>query len=126
MNASPTLFDCADTKPRKTKTPEALIEKAAEDDILVRQWKEWRREEVTNAIAGPHGAQLANLIAELKVAPTWDAINVVELLAPWQDADRDSQALVRRVVNAFVASKREEAGLPPWDDGVPVFPGGEL
>jgi hypothetical protein len=110
--------------PAEKARVEALIEKVEADDILVRAWKTWRHEEVTAALAGPHGADLAGLIAELKAAPSWDAIDTQKLLAPWRDTDRDMYALVVRVINAFVASKREEAGLPPWDDGVPAF-GGE-
>jgi hypothetical protein len=112
----------------KPSTPlfDRLEKQAKEDEYLLKIWKSWRQEEVTEALAGPHGKALAGLIAELKAAPTWDAINIGKLLAPWQDADRNMHALVVRVVNAFVASKREEAGLPPWDDGVPSFVGGDL
>jgi hypothetical protein len=131
MNASPTLFDFADGKTSskryaETKRAEVLAEKRSDDDILIKQWRRWRQSEITQGLAGPHGEALAGLIAELKAATSWKAIDAKKLLDQWREADRDSQALVRRVVNAFVASKREAAKLPPFDDQIPRFEGGSL
>jgi hypothetical protein len=129
MNASLLLFE-RQTSPSKAKTyadkkrTEVLIEKAAEDDYLVREWRSWRQQEATAALAGPHGADLSELIAELKAATRWDAIKPDELLAPWQNADRHIRALAIRVVNAFIVSLREKAGLVPYDDPIPDFGGG--
>ncbi len=134
MNTSPMLFDFADSKPRKGHTPaerartEAIIEQAAEDSYLIKEWRRWRAKEVTIALAGPHGADLAGLIAELKASP-WDAIHSSAILAQWQGDDSDERGirgLVRRVVNAFIADKREKAGLPPFSDPIPRFEGDEL
>jgi hypothetical protein len=118
MTVSPTLFDFADGKRKHksyadTKRAEVLAEKAEDDSYLIKEWKSWRQSEI-------------RAIATLKAAPTWDAIDPTKLLAGWQSADHKTQALARRVVNAFVASKREEAGLVPYDDPVPSFKGGEL
>jgi hypothetical protein len=114
-----TLFDYVDRK-----RAEVLAEKSADDEILVREWKRWRQEEVQQALAGPHAERLAELIAKLKAAPSWDAIDAAVFLKPWQEVDRHTKALAVRMVHAFVVHLREKAGLCPYDDPIPSFDGG--
>jgi hypothetical protein len=101
------------------KRAEALDRKKTNDDAGLKEWRRWRQEEVDQALAGPHGEDIATLIARLKAVKRWNDIDSAGIAAAWQSADGGTRALVTRIVNAFVIRLREAAGLPPFDDPVP-------
>lgn len=100
------------------KRTEAIIESRVEDEACLREWLQWRRQEVTEALAGPHGGKLAALIAYLKRAQ-WNEIEAAAIVTDWAGFDRDTRALVLRIVSAFILVKRLDAGLVPFDDSLP-------
>lgn len=100
------------------KRAETLAAKRTENDTSLEEWLRWRRQEVTEALAGPHGGKLAALIAYLKKAQ-WKDIEAAAIITDWAGFDRDTRALVIRIVNAFITAKREGSGLMPFDDPLP-------
>jgi hypothetical protein len=104
---------------RAKKRTEALERCRQDDDKLVREWRRWRQDEVTEALAGPQGKELATLIADLKKVGSWADIDPAAIANAWQSADRDTRALVTRVTNAFVTCLRENAELHPFNDPLP-------
>jgi hypothetical protein len=105
-------------KRAKTRT-EALERRREDDTTCLREWRRWRQEEVTKALAGPRGKKLAALITDLKKARDWADIDPAAIAAAWQSADRETRALVTRITNAFVTCLRENAGLHPFNDPLP-------
>lgn len=100
------------------KRAEVLERKQADDAVCLKDWLQWRREELKEALAGRHGRQLAELIAVLKKTQ-WDEIDAASIVRTWTRTDRNTQALVTRVIGAFILAKREDAGLVPFDDPIP-------
>jgi hypothetical protein len=104
---------------RAKKRTEALEHCRQDDDKLLREWRRWRQEEVTKALAGPHGKELGALIADLKKVRGWTDVDPAAIADAWLSVDRDTRALVTRVTNAFVTCLRENAGLHPFNDPLP-------
>jgi len=94
----------------------------SDNGALLRQWKKWHRELLEQALAGPHGDVVKEIVdfmgnrLELGSAPAllkliraydWNAIdiNVLLELLHW--------------INLAVAKLRERNGLPPFDDALP-------
>jgi hypothetical protein len=69
-------------QPHKKRT-EALEHRRQDDTACLREWRRWRSEEVSRAIAGPHGAIIRTLIETCRAAPLWSDIEPAQVLAPF-------------------------------------------
>jgi hypothetical protein len=98
-------------------------EKKLDDDTrLLRIWRQWRREQLDEALAGPHG-HIVKAVTDflqhrmsLKSAP--------ELLAllrrqDWRLVDADTRLTVLHEINIASARLRERNGLSPFSDSLP-------
>jgi hypothetical protein len=98
------------------KRAEVLAAKAEETGTCLKEWHRWRQGQVSKALAGPHGAAIADLLTRLKAATHWkDADGVADP----QGLDPDTQFLARRLINDRIMQLREAAGLAPFDDEIP-------
>src|SRR5262245_37734028 len=93
----------------------------ADNAHLLRGWRQWHKEELEQAIAGPHGAMIERLVfilkaLELKSAPLLLAyVRVVD----WSAIDYATRLVVLHEINTAITHLRERNGLSPFDDGVP-------
>jgi hypothetical protein len=109
------------TQPRATKARD----KARDDrDRQFRGWLRFQRRQVDDALVGPHGAALAELIkllADLTLDQSADLIASLQA-GPWRAADPDTRYLVIRLCGSRLVDLREGVGLPPFDDPLPHEP----
>jgi hypothetical protein len=88
-----------------------------ERNTMVRAWARWRQQQVEEALTGPHGARVAELIEFLEKSPIDDAALVAFVRAGrWHDVDPDHRFLALRLIDGAIAEERERAGLSPFDD----------
>jgi hypothetical protein len=100
----------------------ALDKKDEERSRLAKAYARHRREQLDEALAGSHGAQLAALIAALERVTRHDDGELVHLAVPWRSADAHARFLVLRFVDDRIVKLREAAALPPLDDPLPGHP----
>jgi hypothetical protein len=109
------------TRPRATKARDKALD---DRDRKFRDWLRWQQRQVDDALVGPHGAALAELIKLLANLTLDQAAQLIALLqaGPWRAADPDTRYLVIRLCGSRLVSLREAAGLPPVDDPLPHEP----
>jgi len=102
----------------------ALIKVLQERDLLMRLWKNWRRDVVKASLEGPYQKQLEQLIAFLDAMKLEDERKLLKLVqaGPWTEAHIDIRYLVLRLCSTRLANLREKEDLPPFDDALPGQP----
>jgi hypothetical protein len=82
------------------------------------------RKEIDEALEGPGGAALAELLALLGRLRPGDAERLVEFVATKRDQwpDRDLRHVVLARIDNAIIELRERSGLPPFDDPLPGEP----
>ena len=126
MNAFLDLADTQIASPVKArhraaeKRAEAHAARAEDESRLLKGWRQWRQEQVDQALAGPHGNQIAALLANLKSITRWVDVDPVAIISGWHSADPDACFIARRLVSNRIIELREAAGLPPFDDLLPL------
>jgi hypothetical protein len=101
-------------------------QKRIDDARLLHAWKKFHREERAAAIAGPHGAVLAELfrmLDHLKHVKPAQLLGLV-MSIDWASIDYGIRLVVVHEVNTRIAKIRETNNLPPFDDGLPGDPDG--
>lgn len=113
-------------KRRMHRAQEEAVRKAlAERDMLMRLWKKWREEVLTEALAGAYAQPIEDLIHFLEHNKlehlNRQLVKWVEH-GPWLKAPADIRFLVLRLINARITKLREKQDLPPFDDPLPGQP----
>ena len=98
---------------KKTKQQRKELE---EQSYLLRQWRRWHRERVEALLIGPHGVALDALLTFCKSMNGPTALIDYVKAGPWCDADADVRAEILSILDVFITQRREELGLPPFDD----------
>jgi hypothetical protein len=103
---------------------EARDETLEKRNRMVALWCRWRQQQVDDALLGPHGSALAELMQFLGGLTLETEPALVELVrkGPWRSADPDTRYLIMRLVGSRLAELREAAGLPPFSDPLPGDP----
>ena len=98
--------------------------KLADDAKLVRIWKQWHADELADAIAGAHGAIIAELMAQLDRLELSSAATLLAFMqrADWSSVSYATRLIALHEINQAVARLRECNGLPPIDDPLPGQP----
>ena len=97
----------------------------AEDEILTRQWRRWRREKLDALLAGRHGADIKGLIRFMDTMTLSSAPALLTLIerAAWiRNLSEDERHDLLTVIGSRITRLRIKAGLPPFDDGLPGDP----
>jgi hypothetical protein len=99
-------------------------EKLAETGKLTRAYRAWCREQLNEALAGAHGATVAELMALLDRLELNSAATLLAAVqhTDWNTVSYDVRLTVLHQVNEAIARLRERAGLPPIDDPLPGQP----
>jgi hypothetical protein len=99
-------------------------QKLAETGKLTRAYKQWQREQLAEALAGAHGAvvaELMTLLDRLEVNSAATLLNAVQRTA-WSEVSYDTRLTVLHQINATISRVRERNGLPAIDDPLPGQP----
>jgi hypothetical protein len=107
-----------------TKRKTAEQKQLEENSYLLRQWKRWHREQLEEALAGPHGIMLGELFRmfeNLKHIQPAQLIGFARSIN-WSVIDYDTKLVVLHELNTAIGSFRQKHGLPEIDDGLPNEP----
>lgn len=96
----------------------------AEQAYLLRAWRKWHAEQLEEALAGAHGAQLAELVTALDRLELDSAAMLLDFMqrTDWSSVSYDVRLTALHQINESICRLRERHGLPPIDDGVPGQP----
>jgi hypothetical protein len=106
--------------------PRSLEKELADQARLLRVWNAWHQEQRDEALAGEHGAEVAQILSLLdplelnsgSAAMLTASIQRVD----WITIDYDVRLTLLREINQKIMRLRERAGLPPLDDSLPGQP----
>ena len=112
-------------KRRMHRAQEEAVRKAlAERDMLMRLWKRWRKEILTEALETKYGTALQKLVDFLKQLKFKEDVKLLPFIksGPWLQAPKDIKFLVLTLISAQLVKLREQQELPPFDDPLPYQP----
>jgi hypothetical protein len=105
------------------RTEKRALDKRQEDGArLFLRYRRWRQEQIDDALAGPHGRQISDLLAFLKELTLDRQSEAVEFAAALAATDADTRFLALRLIGARLMELREAADLTPFDDALPGQP----
>ena len=99
-------------------------QKLIDDARLLRAWKNFHREELETALAGPHGAMVERLAYMLKALELNSAPLLLAYIrgVDWTAVDYLTRLTILHEINAAITRLRERNGMSPFDDGFPGDP----
>jgi len=94
--------------------------KLADDARLLKWWRAWHREQLEQALAGPHGAVLAELFRMFKNLQHVQPAQLIGLARSidWAGIDVDTKLTVLHEFNTAITRLRERHNMEPIDDTV--------
>jgi hypothetical protein len=103
--------------PREEKRDRVLRER----DTMFRRWRRFHREELEQALRGPWGEDLSELLEFLTKMGPEDGQALIDLVKRqgWAAAGSGNKYLVLREIDQRIIRLREGMGLTPIDDGLP-------
>jgi hypothetical protein len=89
-------------------------------DVL-RRWRKWHREQLNQALAGPHGAVVKQIVDMLDdLAPRqMPALLAVLRAQDWRGVDVSTRFVILHEINTAIAELREREGKPSFGDSLP-------
>lgn len=96
----------------------------ADQARLTRAWKQWHREQLADALAGPNGALVSELMTLLDRLELSSAAALLDFVrrCDWSCVSWDTRLTVLHEINNRITRMRECHGLPPFDDPLPGQP----
>jgi hypothetical protein len=107
--------------PRRSKARDRKLD---DDARLLRAWRQWHREQLEEALAGPGGSVLSELFRmfeNLKHVRPAQLIGFARSIN-WSVINYDTKLVVLHELNMAIAAIREKNGLAPIDDNLPGEP----
>jgi hypothetical protein len=98
----------------------ALEKELSEVHALLRKHHRWHRTRCAEAIDGPHGAlveQLVEILGKLELSDGKHLIDFVHSQS-WCGVDPDTRFVCLHAIDGAIIQLREKAGLPVFDDPV--------
>ena len=94
--------------------------KLADDARLLKWWRAWHREQLEQALAGPHGAVLAELFRMFKNLQHVQPAQLIGFARSidWAVIDTDTKLVTLHEFNAAITRLRERHNMEPIDDTV--------
>jgi hypothetical protein len=106
-------------------TPEwhsAALEKELDDRAqLLRSWRRWHAEQLEEALAGPHGGIIGQLVKRLRRLDLRSRPELLQFIEKqdWRSIDYEVRLVALHQINTAITRLRERHGLSPFDDGLP-------
>jgi hypothetical protein len=96
-------------------------EKLAETRQLTRAYVRWQREQLSAALAGAHGAMIAELLILLDQLEMSSAAMLLDFMqrSDWNAVDYNTRFAILHEINQAIERMRTRHGLPPIDDPLP-------
>jgi len=93
----------------------------ADDARLLRAWHKWHAEELAEALAGPHGPVVVQVVEFLKTMTPASADALLALMhsRTWSDVDADTRFTLLHEVNRAITNMREKNNMAAIDDPLP-------
>lgn len=88
---------------------------------LLRAWRKWHREQLEQALEGPHGAMVGRLMVVLKSLTEGSAPLLLAYIhgVDWSTVDHPTRLTALHEISTAIVKLRERNGLSPFDDGLP-------
>jgi hypothetical protein len=106
------------------RLPHDQEKELADQARLTRAWKTWHAEQLDEALVGPHGAlvsELMTLLDRLEPSSAAALLNFIRR-SDWRSVSYDTRLTVLHHINDRITRMRERHGLPPFDDPLPGQP----
>jgi hypothetical protein len=96
-------------------------QKLAETGKLTRAYKQWQREQLAEALAGAHGATVAELMSLLDRLELNSAAMLLDFMqrSDWNAVDHNTRLTILHEINQAIGRMRERHGLSAIDDPLP-------
>jgi hypothetical protein len=108
-----------------TRRKQSKLDKELQDSArLLRAWKKFHREELEEALAGPHGPMIERLMFILSTLSRDSAPLLLGYVrgVDWSSVNYETRLTVLHEINNYITRMRERHGLPPIDDPLPGQP----
>ena len=102
----------------KTKNEKELADNA----YLLRAWKKFHRDELTEALVGLHRDVMGRLMAHLKQLRSARELVAFIEVQDWSAVDARTRLVALHEINSAICALRERLGRPPIDDALPGEP----
>jgi hypothetical protein len=90
----------------------------ADDERLMRMWRKWHREQLEEALTGPHAEVMGQLMVRLKdLHSARELVTFIET-QDWSAIDADTRLIALHQINTAITKLRELAELEPIDDAL--------
>jgi hypothetical protein len=95
-------------------------QKLATDAYLLRDWRPWHRDQLDEALAGPHGNMLQSLMALLEKLNMQSGKELIGFIRAqnWHIVDAQTKLVILHEINTAITKLRTSNGKPPIDDGL--------
>jgi hypothetical protein len=103
----------------RSRRNKALEQELADSSHLLRAWRQWHREELEQALTGPHRALLEPLVALLPKLTTPAPLLTFLQAQDWNRVDADTRCVVLHEIQTAIIRIRERQGLEPFNDPLP-------
>lgn len=103
----------------RPRRKEKLYQELEDNSHLLRAWRQWHREELGQALTGPHRALLEPLVALLPKLTTPAPLLAFLQAQDWNCIDADTRCVVLHEIQTAIIRVRERQGLEPFDDPLP-------
>jgi hypothetical protein len=102
---------------REEKRNKALRER----DTMFRRWRQWHGAQLKEALRGPWGEDLAELLEFLAKMGPEDGQALIDLIRRqgWAAAGSGNKYLILREIDLAIIRVRERLKLPPLDSSIP-------
>jgi hypothetical protein len=106
---------------RKRRLPRNEEKELEDANRLYRAWRKWHAEQLELALAGAHGALIAELVTVLDQIELRSSAALLAFMerADWDTVDVDTRFTALHHINACISKMRERHGLPAIDDPLP-------
>jgi hypothetical protein len=108
---------------RRRKQPK-LDKELQDNGRLLRAWRKFHEDELTETLHGPHGAMIERLMFILRTLSADSAPLLLDFVrgVNWSSVNYETRLTALHEINAAITKLREKSGLSPFDDGVPGQP----
>jgi hypothetical protein len=104
----------------KRRNQTALEKELSEVHALLREHHRWHRERCVEAISGPHGALVEQLVEILRKLELGDGKHLIDFIhsQSWCGVDADTRFICLHAIDGAIVKLREQAGLCCFDDPI--------
>src|SRR5262249_18758230 len=102
--------------------PKSRQKELEADTRLRRAWLQFHRDELEEALAGPHRVIVVQVMEFLKVITPASSSALLQLMhsQSWENVNPHTRLVLLHEINQAIMRMREKHGMPPIDDPLPL------